>query len=70
MLIVPGIAFDFGGARIGYGRGYFDRYITNAKVSFSLGLGYQFQLVSRPLPQSDLDQRINGLSTEYGILYF
>lgn len=70
LLIVPGIAFDFGGARIGYGRGYFDRYITNANVSFSLGLGYQFQLVSRPLPQSNLDQRINGLSTENGILYF
>ena len=70
LLIVPGIAFDFGGARIGYGRGYFDRYLTNANVSFSLGLGYQFQLVSRPLPQSNLDQRINGLSTENGILYF
>ena len=70
LLIVPGIVFDYRGARIGYGRGYFDRYITNAKVSFSLGLGYQFQLVSRPLPQSNLDQRINGLSTENGILYF
>lgn len=70
LLIVPGIAFDYGGARIGYGRGYFDRYITNAKASFSLGLGYQFQLVSRPLPQSNLDQRINGLSTENGIIYF
>jgi 5-formyltetrahydrofolate cyclo-ligase len=70
LLIVPGIAFDYRGARIGYGRGYFDRYIKNAKVSFSLGLGYQFQLVSRPLPQSNWDQRINGLSTENGILYF
>jgi 5-formyltetrahydrofolate cyclo-ligase len=70
LLIVPGIAFDYGGARIGYGRGYFDRYITNARVSFSLGLGYRFQLVSKPLPQSSLDQRINGLSTENGILYF
>jgi 5-formyltetrahydrofolate cyclo-ligase len=70
LLIVPGIAFDYRGARIGYGRGYFDRYIKNAKVSFSLGLGYQFQLVSRPLPQSNWDQRINGLSTENGVLYF
>jgi 5-formyltetrahydrofolate cyclo-ligase len=70
LLIVPGIAFDYAGARIGYGRGYFDRYIKNAKVSFSLGLGYQFQLVSRPLPQSNWDQRINGLSTENGVLYF
>jgi 5-formyltetrahydrofolate cyclo-ligase len=70
LLIVPGIAFDYGGARIGYGRGYFDRYIANAEVSFSLGLGYRFQLVSKPLPQSNMDQRINGLSTENGILYF
>jgi 5-formyltetrahydrofolate cyclo-ligase len=70
LLIVPGIAFDYDGARIGYGRGYFDRYIMDAKVSFSLGLGYRFQLVSKRLPQSKLDQRINGLSTEDGIFYF
>ncbi|MDQ3840695.1 MAG: 5-formyltetrahydrofolate cyclo-ligase [Thermoproteota archaeon] len=70
LLIVPGIAFDHEGARIGYGRGYFDRYIRGAKVSFSLGLGYRFQLISKSLPQSDLDQRINGLSTEDCVLYF
>lgn len=70
LLVVPGIAFDKEGSRIGYGRGYFDRYMADAKVSFSLGLGYRFQLLSNPLPQSRLDQRINGLSTETGILYF
>ena len=70
LLVVPGIAFDNEGSRIGYGRGHFDRYIADAKVSFSLGLGYRFQLLSNPLPQSRLDQRINGLSTETGILYF
>jgi 5-formyltetrahydrofolate cyclo-ligase len=70
LLIVPGIAFDYEGSRIGYGRGYFDRYMMDAKVSFSLGLGYRFQLVTNRLPQSQLDKRINGLSTETGILYF
>jgi 5-formyltetrahydrofolate cyclo-ligase len=70
LLVVPGIAFDNEGSRIGYGRGYFDRYMADTKVSFSLGLGYRFQLLSNPLPQSRLDQRINGLSTETGILYF
>ena len=70
LLVVPGIAFDNEGSRIGYGRGYFDRYMADAKVSFSLGLGYRFQLLSNPLPQSRLDQRIKGLSTETGILYF
>jgi 5-formyltetrahydrofolate cyclo-ligase len=70
LLIVPGIVFDSQGSRIGYGRGYFDRFIGGAKVSFSLGLAYQFQLVSYRLPQSHVDQKINGLSIETGILYF
>jgi 5-formyltetrahydrofolate cyclo-ligase len=70
LLIVPGIVFDSQGSRIGYGRGYFDRFIGGAKVSFSLGLAYQFQLVSYRLPQSDVDQKIDGLSIETGILYF
>lgn len=70
LLIVPGIVFDSQGSRIGYGQGYFDRFIVEAKVSFSLGLGYQFQLVSYGLPQSHVDQKIDGLSIETGILYF
>jgi 5-formyltetrahydrofolate cyclo-ligase len=70
LLIVPGIVFDSQGSRIGYGRGYFDRFIAGAKVSFSLGLAYQFQLVSYRLPQSHIDQKIDGLSIETGILYF
>jgi 5-formyltetrahydrofolate cyclo-ligase len=70
LLIVPGIAFDNQGSRIGYGQGYFDRYIIRTKVSFSLGLGYKFQLVSCNLPQSSLDQKIGGLSIETGILVF
>ena len=70
LLIVPGIVFDSQGSRIGYGRGYFDRFIAGAEISFSLGLAYQFQLVSYRLPQSHIDQKINGLSIETGILYF
>ena len=46
LLIVPGIGFDNQGSRIGYGRGYFDEYLRTAKVSFSLGLGDEFQLHS------------------------
>ena len=70
LLIVPGIAFDNQGSRIGYGQGYFDRYILRTKVSFSLALGYEFQLVCCNLPQSSSDQRINGLSMETGMLVF
>ena len=49
LLIVPGIVFDYRGARIGYGRGYFDRYIANAKVSFSLGPNWYPDLCLNPI---------------------
>jgi 5-formyltetrahydrofolate cyclo-ligase len=70
LLIVPGIGFDNQGSRIGYGRGYFDQYLRKTKVSFSLGLGYEFQLVPYELPQSPSDQPINGLSVETGLVIF
>lgn len=70
LLIVPGIGFDNQGSRIGYGRGYFDEYLRKTKVSFSMGLGYEFQLVPYDLPQSPSDQPINGLSIETGLVIF
>jgi 5-formyltetrahydrofolate cyclo-ligase len=70
LLIVPGIGFDNQGSRIGYGRGYFDDYLRKTKVSFSMGLGYEFQLVPYDLPQSPSDHPINGLSIETGLVIF
>lgn len=70
LLIVPGIGFDNQGSRIGYGRGYFDEYLRRAKVSFSLGLGYEFQLVPYNLPRTPLDQAIDALSIETGFVDF
>jgi 5-formyltetrahydrofolate cyclo-ligase len=70
LLIVPGIGFDNQGSRIGYGRGYFDEYLRRRKVSFSMGLGYEFQLVPYDLPQSPSDQSIDSLSIETGLRSF
>lgn len=70
LLIVPGIGFDNHGSRIGYGRGYFDEYLRRTKVSFSMGLGYEFQLVPYELPQSPLDRPIDSLSIETGLVNF
>jgi 5-formyltetrahydrofolate cyclo-ligase len=70
LLIVPGIGFDYQGSRIGYGRGYFDAYLRRGKVQFSMGLGYEFQLVPYDLPQSPSDQSIDGLSIESGLVSF
>jgi 5-formyltetrahydrofolate cyclo-ligase len=70
LLLVPGIVFDTNGYRIGYGYGYYDRFIARKKNSVvSVGLAYEFQ-VCENVPRSDTDQKINVLVTEKRMLYF
>jgi 5-formyltetrahydrofolate cyclo-ligase len=47
-VIVPGIAFDRKGNRIGHGQGYFDRFLKNLpKKTPTIGLAFKLQLVRR-----------------------
>jgi 5-formyltetrahydrofolate cyclo-ligase len=70
LLLVPGIVFDTNGYRIGYGYGYYDRFIARKKNSIvSVGLAYEFQVCEK-VPRSDNDQKINVLVTEKRTLYF
>jgi 5-formyltetrahydrofolate cyclo-ligase len=68
LLIVPGVAFDKYGYRIGYGKGYYDRFIENNDCHFSIGLGFQFQLLNHSLPCSRFDQRLDAIATESNML--
>ena len=47
LVIVPGLAFDRRGYRIGYGGGYYDRFLAREQSHPTIGLCYDFQLVSR-----------------------
>lgn len=44
LIIVPGIAFDADGNRVGRGKGYYDRLLAEARA-VKIGVGYDFQLV-------------------------
>ena len=68
LLIVPGIAFDRNGYRIGYGRGFYDRYLQRKKYVFSVGLGFELQLLDETLPHEKFDQRVNAVVTEEKIV--
>jgi 5-formyltetrahydrofolate cyclo-ligase len=67
MIVVPGIAFDKNGYRLGYGKGYYDKFLAKRKV-FSVGLGYSFQLLEN-LPSGEHDKKLDAISTEDGIMY-
>ena len=43
--LVPGLAFDRAGYRLGYGGGYYDRYLEKHPENVKVALGYDFQMV-------------------------
>ncbi|MCL1894376.1 MAG: 5-formyltetrahydrofolate cyclo-ligase [Holophagaceae bacterium] len=67
LLLIPGLAFDCGGYRIGYGGGFYDALLDRLDSSIlTLGVGYSVQMVSE-LPQDPLDQPVQGIVTEIGV---
>ncbi|MFC4100848.1 5-formyltetrahydrofolate cyclo-ligase [Paenibacillus xanthanilyticus] len=73
-IVVPGLAFDVEGGRLGYGGGYYDRFrdrITMAAASQGcpvppwIGLGFDMQLVES-VPMEAHDARMDAIVTERG----
>ncbi len=58
LFVVPGLAFDRHGNRIGYGAGYYDLFLGSQSGGFKAGICYPFQLVPE-LPQEPHDIRMD-----------
>ncbi len=61
-VIVPGLAFDVSGGRLGLGGGFYDRFLPQAVNARKIALAYDFQLLES-LPLEPHDFRINGVLT-------
>lgn len=66
LIVVPGVAFDRWGSRLGYGKGYYDRVLKSVRCSI-IGLGYDLQLLTERLPREAHDVPVTGVITESGV---
>ncbi len=65
VIVVPGLAFDRTGNRIGFGAGYYDRFLS-LTPAIRIGLAFDFQLVDR-LPADPRDISMDLVVTESDI---
>lgn len=57
LLLMPGVAFDIYGNRMGYGKGFYDRFMKDKEIlqTFSIAIGYKCQRVDFiPVEEHDL----------------
>ena len=65
LMIIPGLAFDKNGSRIGYGGGYYDRYLHkyHDRIELKIALAYDFQVLEHIHIES-YDEKIDGIITD------
>ena len=66
-VIVPGIAFDARGYRLGFGKGYYDKFLKKATHAVKIGLAYDLQIVEG-IPAEPHDVKMDYVVTPTRVL--
>ena len=67
LIVVPGVAFDRTGNRLGMGAGYYDRFFSRTRHAVRLGLAWDCQVVAEA-PYEPHDIRMHYLLTDAGLI--
>jgi 5-formyltetrahydrofolate cyclo-ligase len=67
VLLIPLLAFDSEGRRLGYGGGFYDRTLAQLPGRFRLGCAFAAQQVDA-VPAGPYDMRLDAVATETGII--
>jgi 5-formyltetrahydrofolate cyclo-ligase len=62
LALIPALAFDRQGNRVGYGGGYYDRFLKKHPTMTRIGIGYDFQLMNM-VPTEPTDMSLHVLIT-------
>ena len=63
LIIVPGVAFDAKGYRVGYGKGFYDRFLKDKRQITVMGLCFSSQVVEE-IPYDEHDIKMDKIITE------
>lgn len=70
MIIIPGVAFDKSGNRIGHGKGYYDNFFKDIpKTTPKIALAFQYQIIDDEWEIDDWDIKMDGILTENGYIF-
>lgn len=70
LCIMPLLAFDVLGHRLGYGGGYYDTFLSNHVHMHTIGIGFSCQFSEHPLPVESHDHSPDFIIDELGIRSF
>ena len=60
LAIIPGMAFDQQGNRLGRGKGYYDRFLQKIPQVYKIGISFPFQLVDE-IPTEETDIKMDAI---------
>ena len=66
-VVVPGLAFDATGFRLGYGGGYYDRFLARCPRALRIGLAFEAQMVDSVRPHGR-DEPLHHIVTERRVI--
>lgn len=65
VVVTPGVAFDRSGGRIGYGGGFYDRFLLRVRPeALRASMAFAVQIVDEPLPAGSFDRGVDVIVTE------
>ena len=64
VVITPGVVFDREGRRVGYGGGFYDRFLTRTRADVAaIAVAFDVQVVDGPLPSGAFDRPVDAIVT-------
>lgn len=67
LALIPGIAFDKSGGRLGFGGGYFDKLLPLMPLAKRMALSFEAQIAAEPLPNEAHDMLMDMIVTEKAV---